>query len=74
VGGLLGIGLAVHPDTGHDLITLVSSDGHGLFDAVTGDKLARDWDWDWDWDRDPDLDPPPRFRRPLPRGRSSART
>jgi hypothetical protein len=48
VGGLLGIGFATHPDSGHDLVMVVSSDGHGLFDAVTGEKIARD--------RDPDPD------------------
>ncbi|WP_371616617.1 hypothetical protein [Streptomyces sp. NBC_00454] len=48
IGGLLGIGFAVHPDSGHDLVMVVSSDGHGLFDAVTGEKIARD--------RDPDPD------------------
>ncbi|MFE2322893.1 hypothetical protein ACFXD5_03015 [Streptomyces sp. NPDC059385] len=42
VGGLLGIGFAVHPETGHDLVMVVSHDGHGLFDAVTGEKIARD--------------------------------
>ncbi|MGW5093336.1 hypothetical protein ACWEQ1_01785 [Streptomyces nodosus] len=44
VGGLLGIGFAVHPDSGHDLVMVVSRDGHGLFDAVTGEKIARDRD------------------------------
>ncbi|MEU3981128.1 hypothetical protein AB0F77_13565 [Streptomyces sp. NPDC026672] len=48
VGGLLGIGFAAHPDSGHDLVMVVSHDGHGLFDAVTGEKIARD--------RDPDPD------------------
>ncbi|RDG36997.1 hypothetical protein DVH02_17105 [Streptomyces corynorhini] len=48
IGGLLGIGFAAHPQSGHDLVMVVSSDGHGLFDAVTGEKIARD--------RDPDLD------------------
>lgn len=48
VGGLLGIGFASHPDSGHDLVMVVSHDGHGLFDAVTGEKIARD--------RDPDLE------------------
>ncbi|MFE5397504.1 hypothetical protein ACFQ9U_23475 [Streptomyces sp. NPDC056568] len=48
IGGLLGIGFAVHPDDGHDLVMVVSSDGHGLFDAVTGERIARD--------RDPDPD------------------
>ncbi|WP_207934367.1 hypothetical protein [Actinomadura sp. KC06] len=36
IGGLLGIGFAVHPGTGHDLVMVVSQDGHGPFDAVTG--------------------------------------
>ncbi|MEU6140899.1 hypothetical protein ABZ848_11115 [Streptomyces sp. NPDC047081] len=44
VGGLLGIGFAAHPDSGHDLVMVVSHDGHGLFDAVTGEKIARDRD------------------------------
>lgn len=48
IGGLLGIGFAVHPTTGRDLVMVVSRDGHGLFDAVTGEKLDRD--------RDPDPD------------------
>ncbi|MFC9283130.1 hypothetical protein [Streptomyces collinus] len=48
VGGLLGIGFVTHPGTGHDLVMVVSNDGHGLFDAVTGEKIARD--------RDPDPD------------------
>lgn len=46
--GLLSIGLAAHPDTGHDHVMVVSTDGHGLFDAFTGEKTARD--------RDPDVD------------------
>ena len=44
VGGLLGIGFAVHPVSGNDLVMVVSQDGHGLFDAVTGEKIARDRD------------------------------
>ncbi|MFI6154583.1 hypothetical protein ACIBCA_18065 [Kitasatospora sp. NPDC051170] len=48
VGGLLGIGFAPAPDDGRDLVMVVSVDGHGLFDAVTGEKIARD--------RDPDPD------------------
>ncbi|WP_218028514.1 hypothetical protein [Nocardia yamanashiensis] len=48
VGGLLGIGFAVHPDNCHDLVMVVSSSGHGLFDAVTGEKIARDYDPDPD--------------------------
>lgn len=46
VGGLLGIGFASHPGNGHDLVMVVSHDGHGLFDAVTGEKIARDRDPD----------------------------
>ncbi|MFC8826760.1 hypothetical protein ACFT9I_15610 [Streptomyces sp. NPDC057137] len=48
VGGLLGIGFASHPEDGRDLVMVVSGGGHGLFDAVTGEKIARD--------RDPDPD------------------
>ncbi|MFF8732511.1 hypothetical protein ACF073_39530 [Streptomyces sp. NPDC015171] len=44
VGGLLGIGFATRPGSGHDLVMVVSNDGHGLFDAVTGEKIARDRD------------------------------
>lgn len=46
VGGLLGIGFGLHPETGHDLAMVVSSSGHGLFDAVTGEKIAREYDPD----------------------------
>lgn len=46
VGGLLGIGFASHPGTGQDLVMVVSHEGHGLFDAVTGEKIARDRDPD----------------------------
>lgn len=56
VGGLLGIGFAVHPGTGQDLVMVVSSDGHGLFDAVTGEKVARDRDPAPE-DSGPDADP-----------------
>ncbi|MER5718923.1 hypothetical protein [Streptomyces sp. NPDC002132] len=42
VGGILGIGFASHPGTGHDMVMVVSHDGHGLFDAVTGQRIARD--------------------------------
>lgn len=58
IGGLLGIGFAVHPDSGHDLVMVVSFDGHGLFDAVTGEKIARDREPDPDTstpDASPDL-------------------
>ncbi|AOR35591.1 hypothetical protein BFF78_34995 [Streptomyces fodineus] len=56
VGGLLGIGFASHPGTGQDLVMVVSHDGHGLFDAVTGEKIARDRDPDPE-DGGPDADP-----------------
>lgn len=46
IGGLLGIGFAVDPASGHDLVMVVSHDGHGLFDATTGAKIARDRDPD----------------------------
>lgn len=58
IGGLLGIGFAIHPDDGRDLVMVVSHDGHGLFDAVSGEKLARDRDPDPDTstpDASPDL-------------------
>jgi hypothetical protein len=48
IGGLLGIGFAANPGTGHDLVMAVSQGGHGVFDSVTGAVLARD--------RDPDRD------------------
>lgn len=50
IGGLQGVGFATHPVSGDDLVMAVSTDGHGLFDAVTGDKIARD--------RDPDASTP----------------
>ncbi|WP_280681294.1 hypothetical protein [Kitasatospora sp. MAA19] len=57
VGGLLGIGFATDPGTGHDLVLVVSSSGHGLFDAVTGEKLEREYDPEEDPDG-PDLSCP----------------
>ncbi|MEV0167745.1 hypothetical protein [Nonomuraea fuscirosea] len=58
IGGLLGIGFAVHPESRRDLVMVVSHNGHGLFDAVTGEKIARDRDPDPDTstpDTSPDL-------------------
>jgi hypothetical protein len=46
IGGLMGIGFAAHPADGRDLVMVISHDGHGLFDAVTGEKIARDRDPD----------------------------
>ena len=37
---------STHPANGHDLVMVVSADGHGLFDAATGEKTARDRDPD----------------------------
>ncbi|WP_310719462.1 hypothetical protein [Streptomyces lydicus] len=56
VGGLLGIGFASHPEDGRDLVMVVSQDGHGLFDAVTGEKIARDREPDPE-DETPDSTP-----------------
>lgn len=58
IGGLLGIGFAAHPDDGRDLVMVVSQDGHGLFDTVSGEKIARNRDPDPDTstpDATPDL-------------------
>ncbi|WP_405108252.1 hypothetical protein OG559_25955 [Micromonospora sp. NBC_01405] len=52
IGGLLGVGFATDPTNGHDLLMAVSHQGHGLFDAPTGEKIARDYD------PDPDLHTP----------------
>lgn len=46
IGGLQGVGFGIHPTSGHDLVMVVSLGGHGLFDAVTGEKIARDRDPD----------------------------
>ena len=46
VGGLQGVGFGVHPETGDDLLMVVSTDGFGLLDANTGAKIARDRDPD----------------------------
>ncbi|MGI5170689.1 hypothetical protein ACQEU3_40705 [Spirillospora sp. CA-253888] len=61
VGGLWGIGFALHPADGRDLVMVVSVDGHGLLDALTGEKIARDRDPDPDTstpDASPDLSCP----------------
>lgn len=41
IGGLLGVGFPLDPVTGNDLLTVVSGNGHGVFDGATGDLLAR---------------------------------
>jgi len=48
IGGLLGVGFGLDPATGNDLLMVVSTCGHGVFDAQTGSRLARE--------RDPDPD------------------
>ncbi|MGW6535163.1 hypothetical protein ACWGBV_05440 [Streptomyces sp. NPDC055051] len=59
VGGLTGIGFGVDPATGHDLVMVVSSQGYGVFDAVTGERIARDRDPEDDGpDGTPDLSCP----------------
>jgi hypothetical protein len=40
VGGLFGVGYA--PDS--DLLLVLSSQGRGVFDCATGEKLARNYD------------------------------
>ncbi len=55
VGGLLGVGFATHPGTGNDLMLVTSSQGRGLFDCATGERLARDRDEDFDEGASPDL-------------------
>jgi hypothetical protein len=52
VGGLLGVGFAVHPDSGRDLLLVGSHDGLGLFDSVTGVRLARDHEGNAGWPAD----------------------
>ncbi|MFF8413998.1 hypothetical protein [Streptomyces omiyaensis] len=59
VGGLTGVGFGVDPATGHDLVMAVSSAGYGVFDAVTGERIARDRDPEDDGpDGTPDLSCP----------------
>jgi hypothetical protein len=55
VGGLLGVGFATDPGTGRDLLLVASTQGLGLFDTVTGERLARDRESDSGWPDDNDL-------------------
>ncbi|MFR9724535.1 hypothetical protein ACL02R_14425 [Streptomyces sp. MS19] len=48
IGGLLGVGFGTDPDSGRELLMVVSLTGHGVLDTATGALLARD--------RDPDPD------------------
>lgn len=54
-GGLIGVGLAPDPATGRDLLLVASHNGRGLFDTVTGERLARDDDAGAAWPDDEDL-------------------
>jgi len=54
-GGLVGVGFASDPKTERDLLMVVSHDGHGLFDAASGTKIARDRDPDTATPAGPDL-------------------
>ncbi|MFJ8043896.1 hypothetical protein ACIRBX_25680 [Kitasatospora sp. NPDC096147] len=42
VGGLVGVGFGVSPEDGRDLVLVMSHSGRGLYDAVTGELLARE--------------------------------
>jgi len=55
VGGLLGVGFAPDPESGEDLLMVVSSEGYGLFDAASGEKIARDRDPEDGYPDGPDL-------------------
>jgi hypothetical protein len=55
VGGLLGVGFAADPGSGRDLVLVASTRGLGLFDTVTGERLARDREPDSGWPDDNDL-------------------
>ncbi|MCX2951516.1 hypothetical protein [Lentzea sp. NEAU-D7] len=49
VGGLLGVGFGVDPGGGRDLVLVASSQGLGLLDGVTGERVARDREADLGW-------------------------
>ncbi|MFI6098102.1 hypothetical protein ACIA8G_21290 [Lentzea sp. NPDC051213] len=53
IGGLLAVGFAT--DSGRDLLLVASTRGLGLFDTVTGERLARDREQDSGWPDDNDL-------------------
>lgn len=56
VGGLLAAGFHAHPETGADLLLVASSQGRGLFDCATGERIARDRTEDYHGDDyEPDL-------------------
>jgi len=54
IGGLLGVGFATGPDGGPDPLLVASTRGLGLFDTVTGERLARDREPDSGWPDDND--------------------
>jgi hypothetical protein len=46
VGGLQEVGYA----TDTDLLLVLSSQGRGLFDCISGEKISRDYEEDWEGD------------------------
>lgn len=49
VGGLTGVGFAVHPESGEDLVLVTSHQGRGVLNCVTGQRTARDPDPEPAW-------------------------
>ena len=49
VGGLTGVGFGVDPDSGADLILVTSTQGRGVVDCATGERVARDPDPEPAW-------------------------
>ncbi|GIH05321.1 hypothetical protein Rhe02_33880 [Rhizocola hellebori] len=58
VGGLIGVGFALDPVTGADLLMVTSHNGRGLFDSASGTRTARDYDADLCYPIGPDLSCP----------------
>ncbi|WP_084258831.1 hypothetical protein [Microtetraspora malaysiensis] len=58
IGGLLGVGFALDPVTGEDLLMIVSHQGRGVFDTSTGVRIARDPNPDASMPTGPDLSCP----------------
>lgn len=52
VGGLTGVGFAPAPGSGDDLILVLSHQGRGVIDCVTGERVARDRDPESAWPDD----------------------
>ncbi|MEU1724589.1 hypothetical protein [Nonomuraea sp. NPDC005692] len=49
---MTGVGFAVHPESGEDLILVTSHQGRGVLNCVTGRRVARDPDPDPAWPDD----------------------